>query len=73
MEQKRMFSIGNNLTIYKHNVVFSQAVRMGFEPVWGSSGRPTNKKPVTNSLNMEAVDITFECSFISLDISIAST
>ena len=31
MEQKRKFSIGNHLTICKHNVAFSQAVRTGFK------------------------------------------
>ena len=38
-----------------------------------SSGIPTNKKSVTHSLNMAAAYITFECSFISLDIRITST
>ena len=39
---------------------------------WGSnllrysSGKPTNKKAVTNSLDMAAACITFECSFIPL-------
>ena len=32
MEQKKKFSKWDNLTICKHNVAFSQAVRMGFEP-----------------------------------------
>ena len=38
-----------------------------------SSGRLTNKKSVINSLDMAAAYITFECSFISLDIRITST
>ena len=38
-----------------------------------SSGIPTKQKSVTNSLDMAAAYITFECSFISLDICIIST
>ena len=40
---------------------------------YSSIARPTNKKSVTNSLDMTAANITFECSFISLDICITST
>ena len=39
-----------------------------------TEGQPiTNKKSVTNSLDMAAAYITFKCSFISLDIRITST
>ena len=41
-EQKRKFSIGNHLTICRHNEAFSQAVRMGSNLFRHSSGRPTN-------------------------------
>ena len=52
---------------------FSQAVRMGFEPAQIQQWKKANKKSVTNSLDMAATYITFECSFISLDIRITST
>ena len=37
------------------------------------NGRPSDKKPVTDSLDMTAAYITFECSFISIEIRITST
>ena len=46
---------------------------------WGSKllryscGRPTNKKSVNNSLDMAAAYITFECSFVFIDIRLTST
>ena len=45
----------------------------GSNLLWYSNGRPTNKKSVTNSLDMATAYITLEYSFISIDIRLTAT